>query len=148
MSPFARGGTREGPAGGPTGPRRGGCRAFPGMVQNRVQNEVREGVALPPPIPHHSRPLQGLPGPLRWGWVPQGSARAVAGCTGIALPGTHRYTHPVYPPRYPPDPPDMHTAADRDQHEHRGACTYDRFGTRVGEPRGVRTHTLNRHITG
>ena len=91
------------------------------------------GTTTPAPV--------GLPGPLRCPWDPPRAKRL--GST----PCTHPpYTHPVYPPCIPTPvhPPDMHTAADRDQYGTSGTCTYDRFQDLVGEPRGVRTQPVFR----
>ena len=80
---------------------------------------------------HHSRPLQGLPGPLRC--ILDLSSSSWLG-TGITPPGTH----PVYPtlvpyptPQYPPVTRTTPVTSTT------GTCIYDQFGTRVGEPRGV-----------
>ena len=90
----------------------------------------------PGPPPHPLQPLWGFRGPLRW--VAHGSSSSsVAGCTGIALPIPTRYTHPVY--THPvPYPPRRRRCTHHD--EHARTCHNTRFGTPVGEPRGVRTH--------
>ena len=91
----------------------------------------------PDPAPHHSRPLQGLPGPLRWVLLGSSSGSWVLG--GWVL-------HPVYPPGYPPCiPTSTGTPTTRMSwlvHTTHGpgtprTCTYGRFWTAVGEPRGV-----------
>ena len=82
---------------------------------------------------HHSRPLQGLPGPLRWFLT---SPRDVGGL--LLDPGiTHLVTHPVYPPQYPPR---TRTPSRVQCSVHVHSARYSSFRTRVGEPRGTRTH--------
>ena len=60
----------------------------------------------------------------------------------VVLPGiAHPYTHPVYPPCIPRPVPTVDSTADVDGSPR--ACTYDRFGHLVGEPRGSRTHPVS-----
>ena len=129
LVPFARGAqppTREGPQ-GPTGPT--------GWVGGWA--DVQTGPRGRPQIPTHSTlPAGGLRGPLRWYLGPRGSGPLALG--DLVLPT--RYTHPVHPCLYPGPvhPPDQCTVWT--MHGTTGTCTYDRFETRVGEPRGIGTH--------
>ena len=89
---------------------------------------------------HPLHPLQGVPGP--------------ASLSGLARYGSlgswvvPRYYHPVYPPwyhtRYPLHRPTLSSCTTPPGHGTTGTCTYGRFGTTVGEPRGIRTHTFLR----
>ena len=122
----------RGPAGAPTGPwlarvgrGLGGRTSAPSNA--RPQN---------PPTPAPT----GLPGPAS---LVLGPPRA-AGCLVAGYyPGPPtRIPTPVYPPWYPTRyaptsaPSPVHTAG----YGTTGTCTYDRFWTPRGEPRGIRTH--------
>ena len=102
---------------------------------------VRAHRGIPAPIPTHSSPLQGLPGPASL--VSDLLASSVGGYPVYPSPA-----HPWYhtPPVRPSPAPTVDSTADVDGT--RGACTYDRFGPRVGEPRGSRTHPVLGSRTG
>ena len=70
---------------------RHGCLTGPvGWVQDRPRAPVR-----PSSDPHHSRPVQGLTGPLRWDLT---SPRAAGWVPVLPLPLPTHYTRPRYPP--------------------------------------------------
>ena len=84
-----------------------------------------------PPLPCR----EGIPGPASLSGVPLLEQRA-----GWVVPGiTTRYTHPLYPPRHRSHPTDRCRTHCRARPGTLRTCTYDRFGTVLGEPRGVRT---------
>ena len=98
-----------------------------------------EGGTWGPPTPHamttHSRPLQGLPGPA--------SLSLLGGLFGVLDPVLPtRYTHPACTHPYPVPSLHRRTAAHRRPSTAPRTCTYDQFGTPVGEPRGIE-HTAN-----
>ena len=116
------------------GPRTGRARHWTDRARRVVLGPYSRRFARPcrPPTP---APWQGLLGSAS---LSAGSPRAKwAGWVTPVLPT--RYTHPAIPPRYhtpPPTPLCPHTTA---VHHTPTACTYDRFWTSVGEPRGVNT---------
>ena len=85
----------------------------------------------------HSRP-EGLTGPASLSGLLLASSWSVG--PGIALPGTHLYTPPWYPPGLHAPPVTRTTPVTST----RRACTYDRFRHPVGEPRGVE----HSHVSG
>ena len=120
----ARSCTREGLQGRTDRARRVGAGPSPPTVSQYVR---LPGTTTPGPA--------GLTGPLRCTWDPPRAACWVVPRDPV-LPT--RYTHPVSPPRYTPYPPTPlypHTAT---AHYTLTACTYDRFETSVGEPRGIK----------
>ena len=119
--------TREGPW-GPTGPE--------GWVLGAV------------PAAEHLYPGDALPAsdpPSPWeGPLPAVAGRREGSHGGWVVPRySPPYYHPVYPPWYHTPPGDL---SQRMHHSTvagtTGACTYDRFGDTVGEPRGIRTHCI------
>ena len=61
----------------------------------------------------------------------------------------YRYYPPWYPPTHtPPWYPPVHSPPSTARCGALGACTYDRFGNTVGEPRGLRTHPYSGPQTG
>ena len=117
-----------GPSRGPTGPA--------GWYRTRPAAGTRTR-----PHDHPLQALQALRGPLRC------HGTSLRGCwvvPGIALP----VPHPVYPPRYTPPSHRTGSTADKDHWETTRTCTYGRFGTLVGEPRGLRTHPVFRSLAG
>ena len=84
----------------------------------------------PAPYPHHSGALQAPTGPLRWDMDPP---RAVWLGTGIPLPVPTQSPYPYTRTR----PAARAVASGACASSVTGTCTYDRFETNVGEPRGV-----------
>ena len=127
---------RQGPVqGGPSRP----DRAPQGWYRSRTGAHGSQYVRLPDTT--HSSP----PGA-------SGARSAVSG-TLLEQSGTPLGSTPVLPtlvptqythPGTPQAPP--HVTAARVHHGHRvtGTCTYDRFQTVQGEPRGIRTHPVFR----
>ena len=93
------------------------------------------GAAARPPTP---APV-GLPGP-----APLSGLRFTVMDPGYryvpVLPT--RYTHPAYPPWYRTQPSRTVAASCTTLSGHPRTCTYDRFWTPEGEPRGVRTQPV------
>ena len=134
MSPFARRETLDSGAGpvGPAGPGVGG----PG-------SDAHQGSVPGRPLhpDHHSRPLQGLPGPLR-------CLGLLLGLSGPWRLGT-RYYPPCIPTRIPalvPYPATRHRY--RTPRRGLGNTRNSQFWDPVGEPRGVRTQPVIGSQTG
>ena len=90
------------------------------------------GLGRTRPYTHHSRPLQGLTGPLRWCRTSLRDSWVVP-----------RYSPPPYPPTHTPPvytlPYSHPCTACSSVLLVTGACLYDRFQDTVGEPRGAGT---------
>ena len=104
-----------------------------------------DGTAHPP---HHSAPCRGYgPAPLG-GWTLRLSDLGSWVVPGIATLVPTRYTHPVYPPRHPPDTARRAHPGPTTVHGTLRTCTYDRFRPVLGEPRGVEYSAVSGSQTG
>ena len=119
------------------GPGQGGDHRYPtgpaGWSRSRPRR-IRSPGSRNPPTP----PPAGATGPAPL--VPGPSPSSRLGVPVLPLPYPPRYTHPVYPPGPVPASHGSHVTAGTVRGT-RGTCTYGRFETVVGEPRGMRTHT-------
>ena len=102
-----------------------------------VPGNRRRARYVRPPLTTHSSPCRGFRGPpsaVRGGLLEQRAGWVVP---GIAPP----CTHPVYPPCLHLGSHSLRCPGAWHGARVAGACTYGRFWTRVGEPRGSRTHS-------
>ena len=139
MTNFTRYGPESRPYWPGGGTARGGSQEHPGSARHGQDRARRVGCGTRTPglkIPPLQAPA-GPSGPASLYLEPSPSSGSLSGWVpGIAHPGTHPYTRSQYPPG-PHHPPVTCTTPVTST---LGTCTYDRFSTPVGEPRGSRTH--------